>query len=77
MKKVFISRENSKLEFVKNIIYSFQVLIVGVAIPVLFMIGISSGTTKKTEGVNTQVHEVSNLTQLSPKQVIEFSFPKI
>jgi hypothetical protein len=40
MKKIFISGENSNVELAKRVIYDFQVLIVGIAIPVLFLIGI-------------------------------------
>jgi len=67
MKTTINNRENSTFEFVKRFIYSFQMLMVGIAIPVLFIIGISNGNQKKSK--EPVVNEVTNTTQLSPRQV--------
>ncbi|MEP6927929.1 MAG: hypothetical protein ABI834_09850 [Ginsengibacter sp.] len=75
MKTVIINENSSKLEFFKRILYSFQVLIVGIAIPVLFLIGISDGNQKKT--TETEVKEITNTTQLSAKPVVELYIPRI
>jgi hypothetical protein len=75
MKTTINSSITSISESAKRIIYSFQVLMVGIAIPVLFIIGISNDTQKKQqENVKDQV---TNTTQLSPNQVVGFSVVKI
>ncbi|HEX7457330.1 MAG TPA: hypothetical protein VF301_02760 [Ginsengibacter sp.] len=75
MKTIINSGIASIAESVKRTIYSFQVLMVGIAIPVLFIIGISNDTQKKQqENVKDQV---TNTTQLSPNQVVGFSVVKI
>jgi len=75
MKTTINSSITSIAESAKRIIYSFQVLMVGIAIPVLFIIGISNGIQKKQqENVKDQV---TNTTQLSPNQVVGFSVVKI
>jgi hypothetical protein len=63
------------LEHAKRMIFSFQVLIIGIAIPVLFIIGVSNNTENKTQ--DTQTKEISNTTQLSPRPVVGFTFPMI
>lgn len=73
MKKVFVSQENPVVEFIKNSFYSFQVLIVGVAIPALFFIGIANNKTKKTvETESPIVHQVSGVTPLPAQKIIGF-----
>ena len=63
------------LEHAKRMIFSFQVLIIGVAIPVLFIIGVSNNTENKTQ--DTQAKEINNTTQLSSRPVVGFTFPMI
>jgi hypothetical protein len=58
MKTVINVNETSTFEFAKHIIYSFQVLMVGIAIPFLFFIGISDVNQKKTQ--ETEVKEITN-----------------
>ena len=75
MKTTIDSSITSIAETAKRIIYSFQVLIIGIAIPVLFIIGISNHTQmKQQENVKDQV---TNTTQLSPNEVVGFSVVKI
>jgi amino acid transporter len=71
MKTVINVNETSTFEIVKHIIYSFQVLIVGIAIPFLFFIGISDVSQKKTQ--ETEVKEITNPIQLSAKPAIELN----
>jgi hypothetical protein len=75
MKTTIDSSITSIAESVKRIIYSFQVLMVGIAIPVLFIIGISNGTQKKQQ--ENVKDRVTNTTQLSPNEVVGFSVVKI
>ncbi len=49
MKTVMDNEENQSFEFFKRILYSFQVLIVGIAIPVLFFLGISTREDQKKD----------------------------
>jgi hypothetical protein len=75
MKTVINNEESGKLEIFKRILYSFQVLIVGIALPLLFLVGISDGNQKKT--TETEVKEISNTTQLSSKPVVDLYIPRI
>jgi hypothetical protein len=75
MKTVINSNENSILEFAKRGSYSFQVLIVGIAIPFLFLFGISNGNQKKVD--ENQMKEMSNMTELSSNNVVGFYIPSI
>lgn len=75
MKTVINSNENSVFEFAKRSIYSFQVLIVGIAIPFLFLFGISNANQKKVD--ENQVKEMSNMTELSSNNVVGFYIPNI
>ena len=75
MKTVIINEESGKFEFFKRTLYSFQVLIVGIALPLLFLVGISDGNQKKT--TEPQVKEISNPTQLSAKPAVELNIPTI
>ena len=71
MKTVINVNETSTSEIVKHILYSFQVLIVGIAIPFLFFIGISDVSQKKTQ--EDEVREITNPTRLSAKPAIELN----
>ena len=73
MKTVTKNEESGKLEFFKRILYSFQVLMVGIALPLLFLVGISDGNQKKP----TEVKEITNTTQLSTKPIVELYIPRI
>lgn len=75
MKTIINSNENSVLEVAKRSIYSFQVLIVGFAIPFLFLFGISNANQKKID--ENQAKEMSNMRNLSVNHVIGFYIPKI
>ena len=75
MKTVTNNEESGKLEFFKRILYSFQVLMVGIALPVLFLIGISDGNQKKP--TETEVKEITNTTPLSAKPMAELYIPRI
>jgi hypothetical protein len=68
MKKVFNNEDSPKLEVFKRILYSFQVLMVGVSLPLLFLVGISDGNQKKSP--ETEVKEIVHTAQVSPKPVI-------
>jgi hypothetical protein len=71
VKTLINSDESLTFEFVKYIIYSFQVLMVGIAIPLLFIIGISDVNQKKTQ--ETEVKKITNPIQLSAKPAIELN----
>jgi hypothetical protein len=75
MKTVNNNEESGKLEFFKRILYSFQVLMVGIALPLLFLIGISDGNQKKP--TETEVKEITNTTPLSAKPMAELHIPRI
>ena len=75
MKTLINSSKTSVLEFVKRSLYSFQVLMVGIAIPVLFIIGISDGNQKKIQ-IN-DVNEFTNTIQQSPEQVVDLNIARI
>ena len=74
MKTTINSSITSISESAKRIIYSFQVLMVGIAIPVLFIIGIS-GTQKKQQENATE--QITNTAQLPTNPVVGFSVIKI
>jgi hypothetical protein len=75
MKTVINNEESGKLEFFKRILYSFQVLMVGIALPVLFLVGISGGNQKKP--AETEVKEISIPTQLSATPIVGSYIPRI
>ncbi len=75
MNTVNNNEESVKLEFFKRVLYAFQVLIVGIALPLLFFIGISDGNQKKVTG--TEVKEISNPIQLSANPMVELYIPRI
>ncbi len=73
MKKVFISHENPLLEMAKRTIYSFQVLAVGIAIPFLFLVGISYENQKRQEPVVTEISK----TNPAPANTVGLIMPRI
>jgi len=75
MKTVINNEESVKVEFFKRLLYSFQVLMVGIALPLLFLVGISDGNQKKSAEV--EVKETSNTTQLSAKPIVGLFIPTI
>ena len=75
MKTVIKNEESGKLEIFKRIFYSFQVLMVGIALPLLFLIGISDGNQKKTP--ETEVKVATSTTQLSAIPAVDWYIPRI
>jgi|GEM_PF-2006445 len=75
MKTIINNSIASISETVKRAIYSFQVLMVGVAIPVLFIIGISNANQTKTTGTETE--QVNNSARLSTNPATGFTIVKI
>ena len=74
--KTIISNSRASIgETVKRSIYSFQVRIVGVAIPVLFIIGISNAN--QTKRVETETEHVSNSTPLTTNMAVGFPVVEI
>lgn len=56
-----VNKGSNRFEFFKRIVYSFQVIIAGIALPFLFLIGTSAGyQSKSTETemrINNGLHE--------------------
>ena len=75
MKTIINSNENSIFEFAKRSLYAFQVLLVGIAIPFLFLFGISNANQKKMD--ENQAKQINNTADLSANPVIGFYIPKI
>ena len=75
MKTVLNNEESGKMELFKRTLYSFQVLVVGIALPLLFLVGISDGNQKKP--AESELKEISNSTQLSAKPIVELYIPRI
>jgi len=75
MKTVFNNEESGKMELFKRTLYSFQALVVGIALPLLFLVGISDGNQKKP--AESELKEISNSTQLSAKPIVELYIPRI
>jgi len=59
-----------RFEFAKRILSSFQVLIIGVMIPVLFVAGITKDNEKKTWDTETSVNKTN---QFTVQNVVNFS----
>jgi hypothetical protein len=76
MKTVINSNENSVIELAKRSFYSFQVLIIGIAILFLFLFGISNAN-QKNAGEQPQVNETSNTTLVTAKPVVGLYIPGI
>ena len=75
MKTAINNEESGKLEFFKRALYSFQVLMVGIALPLLFLVGISDGNQKKS--TETEVKAIDNPSQLSAKPMVDLYIPRI
>ena len=75
MKTVINNPESGKFEFFKRILFSFHVLIVGIALPLLFLVGISDGNQKKT--TETEVKEITSTTQLPARPIVGLLIPRI
>lgn len=75
MKTVNNNKLNAIIEKVKRTVYSFQVLIIGVAIPVLFVIGISNINQKNTN--ENQVKEINSTSDMPSKAMVDYFIPKI
>ena len=75
MKTVTRNEESGKLEVFKRILYSFQVLMVGIALPLLFLVGISDGNQKKS--TESELKEISSTVQQPVKPVIGLYIPRI
>ncbi len=73
MKTVTFNSENPVVTYVKRFIYSFQVLMVGVAIPFFFLFGISDGNHKNHE--DRSVKEISKSTAKTLDNLYEMNMP--
>ncbi len=69
------SNQNSIVELAKRTFYSFQVLILGIAIPFLFLVGISNINEKNVQ--EPQVKETTNVNQQPAKPVVGLLIPEI
>ncbi|MDQ2720049.1 MAG: hypothetical protein M3Z26_09875 [Bacteroidota bacterium] len=63
MKTVINSSATESFEFAKRILYSFQVLVIGLFIPLLFIIGINTnyGDTSVNETSINKTHQGNSL----------------
>ena len=70
MKTVINSAATESLEFAKRVLYSFEVLVIGLIIPLLFIIGINTnyGDTSAHETSINKTHQVN-----SPKNTTGFT----
>ena len=72
MKTVINNEETPRLEFFKRILYSFQVLMVGIAIPVLFFLGVSTrNDQKKSKEIEMSIS--ANNSEVTAKSTIEYT----
>jgi hypothetical protein len=76
MKTLINNEETPRLEFFKRILYSFQVLIVGIAIPVLFFLGISTREDQKKAKEN-EMSISANSSKLTASSAIDLSIKGI
>ncbi len=76
MKTVINNEETPRLELFKRILYSFQVLIIGVAIPVLFFLGISTREDQKKAKEN-EMSISANSSKLTASSAIDLSIKGI
>ena len=74
MNTKFKSNENSILEFAKRTISSFYLLVIGLALPLLFLVGISNINQKKVQ--ENEVREITNSAQ-SVAPTLGLYIPKI
>ena len=75
MTTVINNEASGNTEFFKRVLYSFQVLMVGIALPLLFLVGISDGNQKKLP--EDTIQQTSNTTQLSAKPIVGLFIPRI
>ncbi len=71
MKKAINKSATQGLEIFKRILFSFQVLIVGLAIPVLFFLGISTREDQK-RAKETEMSVKAENPGMTAQSVIEF-----
>jgi hypothetical protein len=69
MKTVIKSNQISTFEIAKYTLYSLQVLVIGIAIPILFFIGISVFDEKKT--VEPEAKQTIPTAQISAKPAVD------
>ncbi len=74
MKTIITTEASKAIESLKRLLYSFQVLMIGIAIPVLFMMGISTGQQKNQSETKIKTEQGSELTI---KPGVEFPVVKI
>ncbi len=74
MNTVIKSNENFISEFAKRSISSFYLLVIGIALPLLFLVGISNINQKKVKG--NEVKEITNSAPVA-KPIIGLYIPKI
>ena len=74
MKTVINNAAAESLEFAKRILYSFEVLVIGALIPVLFIIGINTnyGNTLGNETNISKYHQV-NATKVTADNLVFLS----
>ncbi len=75
MKTTINKGATSNFESLKRILYSFQVLMVGIAIPVLFFIGISNSAQRKT--TDAEINKGTNNTEVNMKPLALITTAKI
>ena len=75
MKTAIDNQETNKFEFFKRILYSFQVLLVGIALPLLFLIGISDGNQKKS--IETGIKEDAVQKEITAKPIAQLNIARI
>ena len=69
MKTAINNEEATGLELFKRILYSFQVLIIGIAIPVLFFLGISTREDQKKEK-ETEISVSAKVQDYTAKSIV-------
>jgi hypothetical protein len=69
MKSVIKSNQISTFKIAKYTIYSFQVFVIALAIHILFFMGISKGSQKKT--VEPEVKQIIPTAQISAKPAVD------
>jgi hypothetical protein len=69
MKSVIKSNQISTFEIAKRTTYSFQALIIGIVISILFFIGISEGNQKKT--VEPEAKQILPTARISAKPAVD------
>ncbi len=75
MKSIINNTADYAMEMVRRTLYTLQVLILVLAVPVLFMTGITNRGHKSASQNNTT--EVRNDAQLSEKPMTDFTIIKI